>query len=311
VAFAKKQLIGEIVWSNSVIISDERRFALHDDSRRAWLKRGVYNEGSFKNQEKYSKSIMVWAAIGKGWRSPLVIVRGTLNADRYIDLLNENQIIEKLDSRYGNHGYHFQYDGAPAHRCSRTVNWMRERSNIIEDWPPNSPDISCIENLWGVLKQRVVKRDPASVQELERDHVEEWQELDQKIIDDLIDSNLKRFQLIVEEGGGSINHLIHQTSKNRKHCTQANHELIWNCVYNNNPADQDENNTGETPVRTSGINDNRETPRKKNIFGSSSSFENSQNSFRSQTTEDWGTPSSIVKTYNESIAEESSQRNND
>jgi hypothetical protein len=74
IAFAKKQLIGDIDWCNSVIISDESRFALHDDSRRVWLKRGIHIEGTFKSYEKFSKSIMVWAAIGKGWRSPLIII---------------------------------------------------------------------------------------------------------------------------------------------------------------------------------------------------------------------------------------------
>jgi transposase len=192
IAFTKKQLIGSIDWCNSVIISDESRFALHDDSRRVWLKRGIYNEGTFRNHETFSKSIIVWAAIGKGWRSPLIIIHGTLNADGYINMLKENRIIEKLDERYGNNGFHFQYDGAPAHRCHRTVNWMNERSKIIADWPPNSPDISCIENLWGVLKQKVAKRDPQNIPELQSYLEEEWHNLDQKVIDDLMDSTVNR-----------------------------------------------------------------------------------------------------------------------
>jgi DNA-binding CsgD family transcriptional regulator len=45
IAFAKKkQLIGNIDCCNSVIISDENRVALHDDSRRVWFKRGIYNK---------------------------------------------------------------------------------------------------------------------------------------------------------------------------------------------------------------------------------------------------------------------------
>ena len=42
------------------------------------------------NEKKYNKGIMVWEAIRKGWHSPLVLVKGKLNAQGYIDLLADN-----------------------------------------------------------------------------------------------------------------------------------------------------------------------------------------------------------------------------
>ena len=35
---------------------------------------------------------MVCVAIGKGWRSPLVLVKEKLNAEGYMNLLSENEI---------------------------------------------------------------------------------------------------------------------------------------------------------------------------------------------------------------------------
>ena len=70
--FCNGQLNGQIDWQNCVIFTDESRFCLHDDSRRIWIKRGIYNDQTFVNEKKYNIGIMVWGAIGKNWRSPLI-----------------------------------------------------------------------------------------------------------------------------------------------------------------------------------------------------------------------------------------------
>ena len=69
------------LWDVNVVFSDESRFCLHDDSRRLWIKRGVYTESTFKNVAKYLKGIMIWACIALGWRSPLVFVEGRLDSE--------------------------------------------------------------------------------------------------------------------------------------------------------------------------------------------------------------------------------------
>ena len=48
----------------------------------------------------------------------------------------------------------FQQDGARAHTSKATIAWLD--ANIkhyipAEDWPPNSPDLSPIENVWSIM----------------------------------------------------------------------------------------------------------------------------------------------------------------
>ena len=213
VEFARLQLSSGIDWEKAVIISDESRFKLHDDSRRVWVKRGVYNPGTFRGKEKFSKGIMVWGAIGHGWRSPLIIIRGRLNSEGYIDLLKENSIIEKLNRLFGEKNFHFQQDGASPHRAKATTAYLNPKVNMIEDWPPNSPDCSCIENLWGILKRRVAERDPQSIDDLIKVLQDEWSAIDQQVIDKLLASTPERFRLVLEEEGKSINHRLKDISK--------------------------------------------------------------------------------------------------
>lgn len=53
ISFCSEQLEGNINLEESVVFSDEFRFCLRDDSRRVWVKRGVYNNGTFVNEKKY------------------------------------------------------------------------------------------------------------------------------------------------------------------------------------------------------------------------------------------------------------------
>ena len=53
-----------------------------------------------------------------------------------------------------------QQDGTRAHTSAVLRAWLNENiSNYIENWPPNSPDLSPIKNLWSILSN-IVYRDP-------------------------------------------------------------------------------------------------------------------------------------------------------
>ena len=78
----------------------------------------------------------------------------------------------KLFSR--NHEGMFQQDGARAHTPKATIVWLD--ANIKHyippaDWPPNSLDLSPIENVWSIMATAVyADPEPQSLQAL-KDHV--------------------------------------------------------------------------------------------------------------------------------------------
>ena len=50
-----------------------------------------------------------------------------------------------------------------AHTALISKAWFRTNFTIFwnkEIWPPNSPDLSPIENMWAILKEKVNKMDP-------------------------------------------------------------------------------------------------------------------------------------------------------
>jgi hypothetical protein len=52
----------------------------------------------------------------------------------------------------------FQQDGARPHTSVRSTEFIDQHfvhSIPKQDWPPNSPDLSPIENLWGIMADHI------------------------------------------------------------------------------------------------------------------------------------------------------------
>jgi hypothetical protein len=206
--FCLKERTGKINWSTSVVITDESRFCLVDDSRRRWLRRGVYSDNNFCSTMKFPPSVMVWAGIGHNFKSPLVFITKSIDAPNYISMLKNNGIIKLIKDSFVEAVF-FQQDGAPAHTAKLTKKFLEEEKlKTIDDWPSNSPDLSPIENLWGILKFRVNARRPQTIHELIEFHKDEWEKIDLITINNLMNSIPNRFDLVLKNGGQCISHLL-------------------------------------------------------------------------------------------------------
>ena len=61
---------------------------------------------------------------------------------------------------FGERQWILQQDGATSHTSKITQVFLQEnRVNLIskEDWPPNSPNLNPIEDIWGVMVQELNK----------------------------------------------------------------------------------------------------------------------------------------------------------
>ena len=79
-------------------------------------------------------SVMVWAAIAHGYRSPLVVTDGNLNPQRYRNDILAHHVIP-LRNSFANISI-FQHDNATSHTARDTVNFLRtNKTDFIDDWP--------------------------------------------------------------------------------------------------------------------------------------------------------------------------------
>jgi hypothetical protein len=60
--------------------------------------------------------ILVFGAIRIGFKSILVIIEGNVDADKYMEILEQSGTFQTMNDLKGPGGYIFMQDDAPAHR---------------------------------------------------------------------------------------------------------------------------------------------------------------------------------------------------
>jgi transposase len=92
-------------------------------------------------------------------------------------------------------------DNDPKH-CSRIVHkWLHDAGIDLIDFPPYSPDLNPIENLWNDLKRRVEQHNACNIEELTQVLYDEWYATSTDFLAKLAESMPRRCQLVVENEG--------------------------------------------------------------------------------------------------------------
>jgi hypothetical protein len=143
----------------------------------------------------------VWGAIHYSKTYPLKEVTGSLTGDTYLALL------QRVFTRSNTSGCLLQHDGARAHIARKVKNWLHEQHiHFCPDWPPNSPDLNPIENLWAFISRLVLQRCPASREDIEKYVYEEWSKVDRNLVRALIKSMPRRIAAVIRAQGGNTHY---------------------------------------------------------------------------------------------------------
>ena len=110
----------------------------------------------------------------------------------------------------------FEQDGATCHTSKANKYLLNKlfKDRWIQN-PPNSPDLaSPIENIWGIIKPRVKRRDPKSIKELKDYLIEEWGSIPEEMVQNLCKGYLEKIRKILELNGGRIERKSRDKEKN-------------------------------------------------------------------------------------------------
>ena len=100
-------------------------------------------------------SVMFWGCFSKLGLGPLVALEGNMNAQNYLELLKDIVLPELVAA---GRPMVFMQDNAPCHKARVIMDFLEEINIETLDWPPQSPDMNPIENLWAVIKKRRQKK---------------------------------------------------------------------------------------------------------------------------------------------------------
>ena len=196
-------------WSMT-IFTDESRFATSPDCPvMSWTKRG---QNAYIQSQKFPASFMVWGGIVGNQKTRLLKCPNRMDSDGYIQLLEANGVVEFMPE---NGVALFQQDGATCHTSRKTSQWFAEKGvALLNGWPSNSPDLSPIEQVWGISKRFIIQRygmrTPITLAQLETATFEAFDTIQPRTIAILTKSVEFRVRLCVQRNGRFIGDAIEE-----------------------------------------------------------------------------------------------------
>jgi len=104
---------------------------------------------------------MVWACMAAAGTGHLVIVEETIDSRVYLSIVSD-AVVQEWQRLCGN-GWTFQQDNAPVHTARIVQQWFKDAGVVLLEQPPQSPDLSPIENAWALMKSAIARRKPSDL----------------------------------------------------------------------------------------------------------------------------------------------------
>ena len=97
---------------------------------------------------------------------------------------------EKLSElkKHGDNDWQLQFDNDPKHKSKLEIDFLKKKKADFIDWPPYSPDLNPIENVWSMIAQELNGKNIHTQARLFEEIEKAWERLDQNKIGNAIDS---------------------------------------------------------------------------------------------------------------------------
>ena len=190
----------------TVMFSDEKAFFGSGFNGRIFVRRTIgesLNPIYCVGQRPHPIKLNVWACF---------CARGVGYSYIFNDILDSKLLLHVLDSHLLQSAalhfhsdppeqWHFLQDNDPKHKSRLVQAWLHNHGVACIDFPPYSPDLNPIENLWNYLARRVEAKQAETMEQLQEVVAEEWAAVPLEFIRTLAHSMPARCQAVINANG--------------------------------------------------------------------------------------------------------------
>lgn len=149
-------------------------------------------------------SIGIWGCIHSSGIGVMKSYMGRLDRFGYLNIL-DNCLIPSMEL-FNTENAHliFQQDNAPAHTAKIVTDWFSRKNITKLNWPPRSPDLNLIENLWSYVDRKLSKIKITTREQLISELLSIWLSIPPELVKKLYSSLKNRCRLILANKGRHI-----------------------------------------------------------------------------------------------------------
>jgi hypothetical protein len=196
-------------WTN-VIFTDESWFEVGVRKQWVWRHHDDYGQDVCYSTLAHPQKVMIWGAVWFNFKSSLhFVTEGAVTGAYYFDHVISGIFMHEANSRYGQGNWILQQDNARPHIKKDVVEAMQRIGiNILSPWPPYSPDLNIIERVWAIMKHRIERTGPSTIEQLKEAIIDIWEALTLETINCLVAEMPRRMRQVRHNNGRSIQRLI-------------------------------------------------------------------------------------------------------
>jgi transposase len=213
---------------NTVMFTDRCKFHFHYPGAKVgvcqWVRVGEEREANMVN---HASCLNVYAGITKYGVTTMCIVAGTTNhtstftnkqgkqaknitSGEYHHVVLNHLLPEgkRIFSAAGISKWYLQQDNDPSHKKASAValmEWTKKMPGsvveVLPNWPPNSPDLNPIENIWAWVQSQVNQKGCKDFAEFSAQVHHTFKNIPKEMLDNLFKSMKTRVKLCLEREG--------------------------------------------------------------------------------------------------------------
>jgi len=191
-----------------VLFSAEKCFYGNGFCGRTWVRRPkgeALNPEYCVHKTAHPVKVNVWACFCASGQGYCHIFNEKLDKHLYKRILSEN-LLPSAALHFSLapplvEQWQFLQDNSPNHTAMAVRTWLHNNGVSCIDFPPYSPDLNPIENLWAALTRRVEEFQCDTMEELQDVIAAEWDKIDGDYMRTLVHSMPTRCQAVIDAKG--------------------------------------------------------------------------------------------------------------